>query len=462
MVDVVPAPATGVLCVDSLRELAGNRQVDDVIVAVPDLAGRLLGSRVAVDHFLDHVLADGFAACTYLLASDVEMVARDGYGFSPWERGFDDLVLRPEPSTLRRLPWEPRTALVIADAEWPDGTAAAIASRAILRRQLDRLAARGLHAFAATELEFRVFHEPYRRAWEAGYRDLSPATAFNVDYAIGGLGVLDPLGAHLRSAMGDLGVAFETARGECAPGQYEITFRYGPALPMCDGHAIYKTAAKAIAAQHDVSLTFMAKFDGAEGSSGHVHFSLRGDDGRPVFAGDGTGERSGMSDLMAQFVAGQLACTADFSLLYAPALNSYKRLRPGSFAPTSVAWGRDNRTCAIRIVGAGPSLRFEHRVPGADANPYLVLAGIIAAGLHGIDHQLELEPAATGNAFSQNRPRLPSTLEEALHRWSTSPMAGDAFGSDVAGHLEGAARAELDAFAATVTDWERRRCFERM
>lgn len=457
-----PPAAAGVLELDALRALVAGGEVDNVIVAVPDLAGRLQGSRVAADLFLEEIVANGFSACTYLLASDVEMVAREGYRFSPWDTGFGDLLLRPVLEALRRLPWEPRTALVICDADWPDGTTVSVAPRAILQRQLDRLTERGLHAVAATELEFRVFREPYRRAWDAGYRDLSPATAYNVDYALGGLGALDPLATQLRATMQELGLNFETSRGECAPGQYEITFRYGPVMAICDGHVLYKTAARAIAAQHDVSLTFMAKFDEAEGSSGHVHLSLRDDTDEPVFAGGGTCDRSGMSPLMAQFVAGQVACLPDLTLLFAPNVNSYKRLRQGSFAPTKMAWGRDNRTCPIRVVGAGRSLRLEHRVPGADANPYLVLAGIIAAGLHGIEHQLELDAPAVGNVFSQDRPCLPATLEEAQRRWSLSDMAANAFGRDIVTHIEGAALAELEAFSSTVTDWERRRCFERM
>lgn len=462
MLDAATVPPPGVLGIDSLRDLATRGELDDVIVAVPDLAGRLQGSRVEVGYFLGEVLGHGLPACTYLLASDVEMVTRDGYGFSPWDTGFGDLALRPDPATLRRLPWAPRTALVVADAEWPDGRPAEVAPRTILRRQLDRLAARGLHAYAATELEFRVFDGPYRRAWDGGYRELRPATAFNADYALAGLGILDPLSAQLRATMRDLGAPFETARGECAPGQYEITFRYGPAMRTCDDHAIYKIAAKAIADQHHVSLTFMAKFDDAEGNSGHVHFSLRGHDDEAVFAGDSTGPRAGMSELMASFVAGQLACLPDLTLLFAPTLNSYKRLRPGSFAPAHVAWGRDNRTCPIRVVGSGPSLRFEHRVPGADANPYLVVSAIIAAGLHGVDEALVLEPPAVGNVSGQARARMPATLDEALGRWGASPVAERAFGRDVVGHLAAMGRAELDAFAATVTDWERRRGFERM
>ncbi|MFP5376026.1 MAG: glutamine synthetase family protein [Acidimicrobiia bacterium] len=461
MADTVARPAGGAVALEALRRQAGGGGIDNVVVAVPDLAGRLQGSRVAVDHFLDEVVARGLPACAYLLASDVEMAAGDGYAFSPRDTGFGDLVLRPDLATLRLPPWDPGAAVVVADAEWPDGSAVEVAPRTVLRRQLDRLAERGLDALAATEVELRVFAEPYRRAWDAGYRGLTPATAFNVDYALGGLGVLDALGADLRAAMAGVGVAFETARGECAPGQYEVTFRYGPALAACDAHVLYKAAAKALAARRGVSVTFMAKFDGAEGSGGHVHVSLRGFDDRPAFAGDGTGDRRGMSPLMARFVAGQLACLPELTLLLAPTVNSYKRLRPGCFAPTAVAWGRDNRTCAVRVVGSGRSLRLEHRVPGADANPYLVLAAVVAAGLHGVDAELELEPAASGDASAQGRPRLPATLEEALGRWSASAVAERAFGPAVVAHLAGAARAELGAFAATVTDWERRRGFER-
>lgn len=454
-------PAAALIPLEALRSLTAAGEIDDVIVAVPDLAGRLQGSRVAADHFLDEVVANGFAACTYLLASDIEMSTSHRYAFSPEEDGFGDLVLRPDLATLRRLPWEPRTAIVVSDAEWPDRTPVEVAPRTILRRQLERLAERRLVALAATELELRVFEETYRQAWEVDHRGLTPATAVNVDYALSGLGVLDPFGADLRATMGQLGVPFETARGECAPGQYEITFRYGPALATCDAHLLYKTATKAVAARHHVSATFMAKFDGAEGNSGHIHLSLRTSTGGLAFAGGGEGDRHGMSDLMAQFLAGQLASTPDLILLFAPTINSYKRLRPGSFAPSTLAWGRDNRTCALRVVGSGPSLRFEHRVPGADANPYLVLAGIIAAGLHGIDNNIELQRAATGSASSQDRPRLPATLEQALTAWTGSTMAKEAFGPDVVTHLAAASHAELEAFADHVTDWERRRGFAR-
>lgn len=466
MADPTPIPRNAsdcVLSLEGLRQLAVAHDVDDVIVAIPDLAGRLQGSRVAVEQFLNEVVTDGFAACSYLLACDVEMQARAGYSFSPWDDGFGDLVVRPDLQTLRRLPWQPRTALVLGDAHWADAGRVVVAPRQVLRQQLDRLTGRGLQAMAATELELRVFRQGYRDALERDYRDLDPATAFNVDYSLIGLGPLDEFGADLRATMRALGYRYETARGECAPGQYEITFRYACPLQVADGHVLYKTAAKTTAASHGLSATFMAKFDAAEGNSGHVHFSLRSSDGHPVFAGTGTGQRRGMSPLMEHFVAGQLACLPELMLLFAPTLNSYKRLRPGSFAPTSIAWGRDNRTCPIRVVGAGSSLRFEHRVPGADTNPYLVLAAIIAAGLHGIDRQLELTPAVEGNAFADPSLRsLPTSLHDALAAWEGSDVAAAAFGPEVVTHMSGAARAELDSFGSIVTDWERRRGFERI
>ncbi|KWX00167.1 hypothetical protein TH66_14765 [Carbonactinospora thermoautotrophica] len=450
------------LTLDQLRAAAAAGEIEDVVVALPDLQGRLQGSRLSVDYFLDHVAEAGFGACVYLLAVDVDMNTGPGYGIDPWAAGFGDFILRPDLATLRRVPWLDRTALVIADAHWPDGSPVAAAPRQVLRAQLDRLAARGLTALAGTELEFLVFRESYQEAWDRGYRDLRPATRYNVDYSLQGLGELEPVVRRIKRAMAAAGMAVETARGECHPGQYEIVFRYADALLTCDNHVLYKTGAKQIAAEEGVALTFMAKYDEGEGNSCHVHLSLRSADGAPVFAGHGTGERAGMSRLMEHFVAGQLACLADFTLLYAPNVNSYKRLRPGSFAPVNVAWGRDNRTCPIRVVGSGESLRIEHRVPGGDANPYLAVAAILAAGLYGIEQELELEPAREGNAFQASAPRLPATLRDAVERWEASALARKAFGEEVVDHYARAARAELAAFEAAVTDWERVRGFERL
>ncbi|MEV8397433.1 glutamine synthetase family protein [Streptomyces niveus] len=452
---------------EALRAAYASGAVEEVVVAVPDLQGRLQGSRLSVPYFLAETAdsaSAGFGACVYLLASDVEMDTRPGYAIDAWQTGFGDFLLRPDPTTLRtHLPWDDGTALVLADAHWPgDSTSpVAVAPRHILRTQLDRLAERGLTALAGTELEFLVFLDTYRAARESRYQGLTSATTYNVDYSLQGLTDIEPVVRRIRREMGRAGLAMETARGEVHAGQYEIVFRYAEAMTTCDNHVFFKNGAKQIAAQEGVALTFMPKFDEGEGNSCHIHLSLRATDGTAVLA-SGT-EADGMSDLMRHFVAGQLACLPDFTLLMAPNINSYKRLQPGAFAPTGITWGRDNRTCPIRVVGTGPSLRLEHRVPGGDANPYLALAAAIAAGLHGIDHALELPPPHRENALTDpSVPRLPRTLTEALHRWETSETAAKTFGEQTVTHYAQAARTELSAFETSVTDWERVRGFERL
>ncbi|MFD1828862.1 glutamine synthetase family protein [Streptomyces desertarenae] len=445
-----------------LRAEAEAGRLEEVVVAVPDLQGRLMGSRLSVPHFLDEAARRGFGACVYLLAADVEMDTGPGYAIDAWGSGFGDFVLRPDPATLRtRLPWDDGTALVLADAVWPGGEPVPVAPRHLLRTQLDRLAERGLTAYAGTELEFIVFAASYREAWERRYAGLRPAARYNTDYSLQGLEEVEPVVRRIRREMARAGLEMETARGECHAGQYEIVFRYAEAMATCDNHVFFKNGAKQVAAAEGAALTFMPKFDEGEGNSCHVHLSLRGRDGAPVLADPDAGD--GMSELMRHFTAGQLACLPDLTLLMAPNVNSYKRLQPGAFAPTGIAWGRDNRTCPIRVVGAGPSLRIEHRVPGGDANPYLAVAAVVAAGLYGVDNRLPLPAPHTGNALADDSvPRLPATLAEALHRWETSEIAAELFGGEVVGHYARAARAELAAFERAVTDWERMRGFERL
>ncbi|MFG2286600.1 glutamine synthetase family protein [Streptomyces sp. NPDC048595] len=444
-----------------LRAEADAGKVEDVIVSVPDLQGRLQGSRLSVPYFLDEAAEQGFGACLYLLASDVEMNTGPGYAIDAWQSGFGDFVLRPDPATLRTLPWDEGSVLVLADAVWPDGRAVEVAPRQVLRAQLDRLAERGLAAFAGTELEFLVFRETYRQAWDRRYHGLETATSYNVDYSLQGLAEIEPVVRRIRREMVRAGLTMETARGECHAGQYEIVFRYDEAMTTCDNHVFFKNGAKQIAAQEGVALTFMPKFDEGEGNSCHIHLSLRGTDGSAVLADPAADD--GMSDLMRHFVAGQLACLADFALLMAPNINSYKRLQPGGFAPTGITWGRDNRTCPVRVVGQGHSMRIEHRVPGGDANPYLAVAAAVAAGLHGIENRLPLpEPHAANALADPSVPRLPTTLTEALHRWENSEIAAKVFGESVVAHYAQAARTELAAFEAAVTDWERVRGFERL
>nr|WP_202501604.1 glutamine synthetase family protein [Streptomyces sp. SID5785] len=442
-----------------MRALVAGGEIDTVVLAFPDLQGRLQGKRFAARFFLDEVLHHGTEGCNYLLAVDTEMNTVDGYAMSSWDRGYGDFAMHPDLTTLRRVPWNAGTALLVADLAWEDGSPVVAAPRQILRRQLDRLAALGLTAQVGTELEFIVFKDTYEQAWDANYRGLTPANQYNIDYSVLGTGRIEPLLRRIRNEMAGAGLTVESAKGECNPGQHEIAFRYDEALVTCDQHAIYKTGAKEIASQEGVSLTFMAKYNEREGNSCHIHLSLTDADGAPAFAGDGPG---GMSPLMRHFLAGQLAALRDFSLLYAPNINSYKRFQPGSFAPTAVAWGHDNRTCALRVVGHGRSLRFENRLPGGDVNPHLAVAGLVAAGLYGVEQELELPDACPGNAYTAAYEHVPTTLREAAGLWENSPLAKAAFGDEVVAHYLNTARVELDAFDAAVTDWELRRGFERL
>ncbi|MFJ7999460.1 glutamine synthetase family protein [Streptomyces sp. NPDC096310] len=453
------ADRTPPLSVEELRVLVETGEIDTVVLAFPDMQGRLQGKRFAAPFFLDDVLEHGTEGCNYLLAVDTDMNTVDGYAMSSWERGYGDFAMRPDLSTLRRVPWNEGTALLVADLAWHDGSPVVAAPRQILRRQLERLAGHGYTAHVGTELEFIVFKDTFEEAWDRGYRDLTPANQYNVDYSVLGTGRVEPLLRRIRNEMAAAGLTVESAKGECNPGQHEIAFKYDEALVTCDQHAIYKTGAKEIASQEGVSLTFMAKFNEREGNSCHIHLSLQDEHGAGAMAGDGPG---GMSPVMRHFLAGQLAALRDFSLLYAPTVNAYKRFQPGSFAPTAVAWGYDNRTCSLRVVGHGRSLRFENRLPGGDVNPHLAVAGLVAAGIHGIENELELPEPCAGNAYAAAYPHVPTTLAEAATLWENSPIARAAFGEEVVAHYSNMARVEVDAFNAAVTDWELRRSFERL
>ncbi|MFD5282500.1 gamma-glutamylethanolamide synthetase GlnA4 [Streptomyces rubrogriseus] len=451
------ADRTPPLGVEELHALVAAGDVDTVVLAFPDMQGRLQGKRFAARFFLDEVLEHGTEGCNYLLAVDADMNTVDGYAMSSWDRGYGDFAMRADPATLRRLPWNEGTAMAVADLAWEDGSPVLAAPRQILRRQLERLAGHGYTAQVGTELEFIVFRDTYEHAWDANYRGLTPANQYNVDYSVLGTGRVEPLLRRIRNEMAGAGLTVESAKGECNPGQHEIAFRYDEALVTCDQHAVYKTGAKEIAAQEGMSLTFMAKYNEREGNSCHIHLSLADADGRNAMA-DGTG----MSEVMRHFLAGQLVALREFSLLYAPHINSYKRFQPGSFAPTAVAWGHDNRTCALRVVGHGRSLRFENRLPGGDVNPYLAVAGLVAAGLHGVEQRLELPDPCPGNAYAADFEHVPTTLREAAELWENSTLAKAAFGDEVVAHYRNMARVELDAYDAAVTDWELRRSFERM
>ncbi|MFC8033083.1 glutamine synthetase family protein [Streptomyces griseoincarnatus] len=455
------ADRTPPLPVEELHALVAGGEIDTVVLAFPDMQGRLQGKRFAARFFLDEVLHHGTEGCNYLLAVDADMNTVDGYAMSSWETGYGDFAMYPDLDTLRRLPWNEGTAMVVADLAWADGSPVAAAPRQILRRQLDRLAALGYTAQVGTELEFIVFKDTYEQAWDAGYRGLTPANQYNVDYSVLGTGRIEPLLRRIRNEMAGAGLTVESAKGECNPGQHEIAFRYDEALVTCDQHSVYKTGAKEIAAQEGVSITFMAKYNEREGNSCHIHLSLADLGGESAMP-DSPEDPDSMSEVMRHFLAGQLAALREFSLLYAPHINSYKRFQPGSFAPTAVAWGHDNRTCALRVVGHGRSLRFENRLPGGDVNPYLAVAGMVAAGLYGVEQRLELPEPCAGNAYSAGFDHVPTTLREAAELWERSEIAKAAFGEEVVAHYRNMARVEIDAFDAAVTDWELRRSFERM
>jgi len=448
---------SGNLTLEELNRLIDKRDIDTVIVAFADMQGRLVGKRVAARLFREDVAAHGAEACNYLLAVDVENNTVGGYDISSWETGYGDMVLVPDFDTLRLIPWLPGSALVMADLRTPEAEPVIVSPREILKAQIARLAEKGLVPFVGTELEFIVFDDSFRSAWAKGYRELTPASDYNIDYALLASTRMEPLLRDIRLGMEGAGMYCEGVKGECNFGQQEIAFRYAEALATCDNHTIYKNGAKEIADQHGKSLTFMAKYNEREGNSCHIHLSVRGTDGSPVMA-DG----KGMSKLMEHWIAGLLHTMREMTLFFAPNINSYKRYVEGSFAPTAVAWGIDNRTCALRVVGHGQGLRVENRVPGGDVNPYLAVAAIIAGGLYGIESELELEPMFTGNAYVSDKPRVPSTLRDAADLFAASEVAKAAFGAEVVAHYLNNARIEQRAYDAAITDWERVRGFERL
>jgi glutamine synthetase len=454
------ATSEAALSVDELRGQIQRGEVDTVVVAFTDMQGRLQGKRIHGQFFLDTVLENNTEGCDYLLSVDVDMNTVDGYAMSSWEKGYGDMEFVLDLDTLRPTPWIPGSAMVQCDLAWLDGdghSPVLESPRQILKAQVERAAGHGWTAFAGTELEFLIFDDSYETAWNARYQGLRPSNQYNVDYSLMASTRNEPLLRDIRNHMYACGMVPESVKGECNLGQHEIAFKYDEVLRTADNHSVYKNGAKEIAAQHGQALTFMAKFDEKEGNSCHIHMSLRGTDGSVVFADD-----DGPTELFRQFVAGVEATLSDFTLLYAPNINSYKRFAEGSFAPTAVAWGWDNRTCALRGVGHGAGLRIENRLPGGDMNPYLGLAAMLAGGLHGIENELELEPAMEGNAYASDKEHVPHTLREAREAFAASTIARKVFGDQVVDHYLHAADIELAAFDSAVTDWERVRGFERL
>ena len=447
------------LSTEELETRINSGAIDTVVVAFTDMQGRLQGKRLHGAYFRDEVLGHGTEGCNYLLGVDVEMNTVDGYAITSWERGYGDMEFVLDLDTIRLLPHLPGTAMVQCDLAWPDGRPVVQSPRTVLQAQVEKAASMGYVALAGTELEFIAFQDTYEAAHDANYTGLTPVNQYNVDYSVLGTSRVEPLLRDIRNTSYAAGMNVEGAKGECNLGQHEIGFLYDDVVVTADNHAVYKTVAKEIASLHGRSLTFMAKYDEREGNSCHVHLSLRGTDGEIVFWDDDAGARTPLYD---SFVAGVLAGMADFTLLFAPNVNSYKRFADGSFAPTAIAWGEDNRTCAVRLVGHGAGARMENRVPGGDVNPYLAIAAMLAAGLDGVERELALEEPTQGNAYTSGKPTVPRTLRAARDVFAASELARRTLGEEVVEHYTTMADVELTAFESAVTDWERRRSFERM
>ena len=452
---------TAPLSLEQLTLDINEGRIDTVVVAFTDMQGRLQAKFIHAPFFLSEVVGHDAEGCNYLLAVDVDMNTVQGYDVSSWDTGYGDMVMRADMDTLRYTPWRPGSALVIADLLDHHKEGISVSPRQILQKQLKRLRDMGMMALVGTELEFIVFEDTFEEAWDGGYRNLTPSNRYNVDYSMLGSTRVEPLLRDIRLNMSAAGLIVESAKGECNLGQHEIAFRYDEAQATCDNHVVYKTGAKEIAADHGKSLTFMAKYNEREGNSCHIHLSFRGLDDTAVMA-DASDKEQGLSALGRSFIAGQIAHMRDLAMLYAPNINSYKRYQPGTFAPTAIKWGRDNRTCSFRLVGQGHGLRIENRVPGGDVNPYLAVAGMIAAGIDGIERNLELEPPLQGNAYAVETDRVPITLGEARELFMNSEFVRNAFGEGVQKHYGHMAAVEIDAYNRAVTDWERYRSFERM
>jgi glutamine synthetase len=444
------------LSVHDLRRRINEGDIDTVVIAFTDMQGRLQGERLHAAYFAEHVLDHGTEGPAYLLAVDVDMNSDDRYAMSSPDKAEGNIRLVPDMQTIRLLHHQPGAVMVQCDAVWPDQTPVAQSPRTILKQQLAAALDRGYHVLAGTRLQSMAFQTSYEDAWNAHYRDLASVNQYHVDSSILGGTRIEGLLREIRNKAYAAGMDVESAKGEHNLGQHEIGLSHGDALTIADNHAVFKTMAKEIAAQQGKAITFMAKYDEGQGNSCHIHLSLQGTDRSSVFWGD-----HGRTKVFESFVAGLLATLYDFTLLYAPNINSYKRFVTGSPAPTTIAWGQDDR-CAVRLLGHEESARLENRVPGGDVNPYLALAAMIAGGLYGLDHDLELGLELTGNVHPSDFPSIPRTLREARQAFASSQIARAAFGDDVVNHYTTMADVELEAFDAAVTDWELRRSFERM
>jgi len=442
------------LTIEELRQDVASGAVDTVIACFTDMQGRLMGKRLDGEFFLAEQSAGHTGeGCNYLLALEMEMDPVPGYAIASWERGYGDFALVPDLSTLRRIPWHEATVMVQCDVQWHDGTPVGPSPRQVLKAQVEKARALGFEPMFGSELEFFLFRESYLEAHAKHYHDLTPSVPYILDYHILAASLDEPFLREVRTSMKAAGMIVESSKGEAWAGQHEINFRFRDALRAADDHVVYKTGIKEIANQRGCSVTFMAKpHHDWVGSSCHIHSSLwRGDEN--AFAGE--------SEEFKHYLAGQIACLADLAIFVAPVINSYKRFAAGSWAPTTLAWGYDNRTCGFRVVGHGASVRPETRIPGADANPYLAFAALLAAGLYGIEEKLELGPAFEGNAYESDVERFPHALRDAIARLEQSTVARTLLGDEVVDHYLNYARTEQELFDRTVTGYERERMFER-
>ena len=453
-----PGGTAGMLSLDDLRGEAESGAIDTVVAAFTDMQGRLFGKRIQVEYFLDEVVEEGIEGCDYLLALDMEMEPVPGYEMANWEKGYGDFGIAPDMSTMRRIPWLDRTALVLCDVVDHDGSPVVASPRQVLIAQYERAAKMGYAPFFASELEFYLYKETYAEAHEKGYNDLTPTIPYILDYHVLATTMDEAYLGPIRRGMQAAGVPIEFSKGEAWYGQHEVNARYADAVTSADRHSIYKNGVKEIAFLNGISASFMAKPSEKDiGSSCHIHSSLVDGDGNSAFV-DGHDE----TDTFRHYLGGLREHVRELALFIAPSVNSYKRYAAESWAPTSVAWARDNRTAGFRIVGHGQSHRVECRIPGADVNPYLGYAALLAAGLDGIENELDPGPELKGNAYEAAEAEpFPSSLNEALQLWEGSDFAKRAFGEAVHKHYLNYGRYEQKDYERVVTDYERRRMFER-
>ena len=454
----------GLLHLDELRALVRRDEIDTVLVVFTDLYGRFMGKRFDAGFFLESAARDGTHCCNYLLTVDMEMEPVPGYELANWELGYGDFHMVPDLSTLRRVTWLEKTAMVICDLEDDkDHAPVAEAPRSLLRRQLEASSSAGYDVFAASELEYYIFEDTYREAHEKGYSGLRPTGWYLEDYHMLQGTRVEKLNQAVRRNLKSSGIPVENSKGEWGLGQHELNIRYAEALDMADRHGIYKQCFKEIAEELEMSVTFMAKYDDDQaGSSCHVHLSLW-ENCRNAFEGEDELGPVRCSDIFRWFLGGWIAHAPDVMVFYAPTTNSYRRYKAGSWAPTQLAWSHDNRTAGFRVVGSGNSLRIECRLPGADCNPYLVYAAAIASGLDGIYNQLEPPPHFEGDVYqAKELPAVPVNLAEATDLFEKSAFAREAFGDAVVDHYTRFFRTEEAARDESVSNWDRKRYFERI